>query len=542
MSTLDLPRCEWNRLPNKTDGPSPSIGGETLGEGAWFMVIGPTSAETVLSVRGVSKSFGPVEVLHDVSVDLRAGEVHAFVGENGAGKSTLAKIMSGYHQPSAGEVLLDGTPLSLTSGVDGERHGLVLLHQEFNLADDLTVEESIFLGREWLRGPFLDKRRMRARSTQLLADLHCSVPPTTRIRSLSVSQKQMVEIAKATDHQARVLMMDEPTSVLTQDETDILFRLIHQLKERRVAIAFISHKLNEVKKIADRITVLRDGQLVATRAASELDQEEIAQLMVGRSLHDLYPAKRPPAANAQVLLAADCVSVPGRVFDASFMLRRGEILGFAGLIGAGRTELMEAVAGLRPRTGGKVSCGDTLLPPEDTRAAIAAHLAYLTEDRKGRGLLLRFPLRPNLTLSTLDRFTRGPFINVAAEDEALDQAIAEFEVRASSRDMMVGALSGGNQQKLLFAKVMEAHPDILIADEPTRGVDIGTKQQIYHFIARLAAEGKGAIVVSSEMPELIGLCHRLLVMRAGRITGELEGSAIAEEEIVRYATGLKGAA
>ncbi len=493
------------------------------------MADGTTGADAVLSVRGVSKSFGPVEVLHDVSLDLRAGEVHALVGENGAGKSTLTKIMSGYHPPSAGQVLLDGQPVALASGVDGERHGIVLLHQEFNLAEDLTIEESIFLGREWRRGPFLDKRRMRAHAAKLLADLHCRIPPTARIRSLSVSQKQMVEIAKATDHRARVLMMDEPTSVLTQDETDILFGLVAQLKRNGVALVFISHKLDEVKRIADRITVLRDGHLVATRPAAELGQDEIAQLMVGRPLHDLYPPKQPPAADAELLLTVHALGVPGRVFDAGFALRRGEILGFAGLIGAGRTELMEAIAGLRRREGGSVAAG-------------AHRLAYLTEDRKAKGLLLQFPSRPNLTLSTLASFTRGPFISVPAEDAALDKAIKAFDLRIGSRDMQVGALSGGNQQKLLFAKVMETQPDIVIVDEPTRGVDIGTKQQIYHFIARLAAAGKGVIVVSSEMPELIGLCHRVLVMREGRIAGELAGESLNEEEIVRYATGLKGAA
>ncbi len=506
------------------------------------MVVGTEGAGLVLSVSTVSKSFGPVEVLHDVSLELRAGEVHALVGENGAGKSTLMKIMSGYYPPSSGTLAIDGKPITLSSGVDGERHGIVLLHQELNLAEDLTIEESLFLGREWRRGPFLDKRRMQAHAAELLAALNCALPPTTPIRGLSVSQKQMVEIAKATDRSARVLILDEPTSALTQAETAILFGLIRQLVAQGVAVVFISHKLDEVTAIADRVTVLRDGHLIATRSARGLEQDEIAQLMVGRELHDLYPAKRMPASDAATVLAVEAVTVPGRVFAATFTLRAGEILGFAGLVGAGRTELMEAIAGLRPRTGGAVTAAGRRLRPESPRASTNAGLAYLTEDRKGKGLVLRMAPRPNLTLATLDRFRRGPFIDIQAEDSALDRAIATYDLHITGRELPITTLSGGNQQKLLFAKVLEAQPTIVIVDEPTRGVDIGTKQHIYGFIAELAAAGKGVIVVSSEMQELIGICHRIAIMRAGRIVGTLAGSEIAEAEIVRYATGLKGAA
>ena len=496
----------------------------------------------VLSVRSVGKSFGPVEVLHDISLDLRAGEVHALVGENGAGKSTLMKIMSGYYPPSTGALLLDGRPITLASGHDGERHGIVLLHQELNLAEDLTVEESVFLGREWRRGWLLDKPRMRAHVAGLLAGVHCEVSPVSPVRALSVSQRQMVEIAKATDHDARVLILDEPTSALTRAETEILFALLRQLKAEGAAVAFICHKLDEVKEIADRVTVLRDGRAVATRPAAELTQDDIAALMVGRVLHRIYPDKHLAPADAPVVLEVAGVVVPGRVQGAGFTLRRGEILGVAGLVGAGRTELMEAIAGLRPRPAGTVRVGGSTLPPERPRAAAAAGLAYLTEDRRGRGLLLGMPPRPNLTLSTLGRFLRGPFIRVAAEEAALDRAVDVFALRIDDRTLPVSSLSGGNQQKLLFAKVLRAEPKVLLVDEPTRGVDIGTKQHIYRFIADLAATGIGVVMVSSEMPELIGVSHRIVVMRGGRITGELSGEAMTEARIVRYAMGLEGAA
>jgi ribose transport system ATP-binding protein len=501
-----------------------------------------SGSSAVLAVRDVSKSFGPVEVLHSVTLDLLPGEVHALVGENGAGKSTLMKIMCGMHQPSAGALLLDGTPIHLASSVDGERHGIVLLHQELNLAEDLTVEENIFLGRELKRGWLLDKARMRAHAAKLLAGVHADVSPTAVIRALPVSLRQMVEIAKATDHDARVLILDEPTSALTEAETAILFDLLRKLKARGVAIVFISHKLGEVKEIADRITVLRDGALITTRLAAGLSEDDIAQLMVGRPLANLYPEKYPPRADAEVMLEVAGVTALPRVVSAGFTLRRGEILGFGGLIGAGRTELMEAVVGLRPRAAGTVRMRGRVLPAGRPRAAAASGIAYLTEDRRGKGLLLQLAPRPNLTLATLGQFLHGPFIRTAAEDAALDRATATFELKISDRANPVFSLSGGNQQKLLFAKVLQADPQVVIVDEPTRGVDVGTKQHIYRFIADLAAAGKGVIVVSSEMPELIGVSHRVVVMRAGRVAGVLEGDAIGEEEIVRHATGLKGAA
>ena len=494
----------------------------------------------VLAAEGVCRSFGPVQVLFDVDLALEVGEVHALVGENGAGKSTLMKILSGYLQPSSGRILLDGEAVAIPDSEVGERLGVVMIHQEFNLAEHLTVEENIFLGRELRRGWFLDRRAMRERSRAVLGELESRVDPGERVASLTVSDKQLVEIAKAISREARVLIMDEPTAALTGAETAVLFRLIRRLKAQGVAIVYTSHKLDEVEEIADRVTVLRDGHRVATEPASALTQDDMARLMVGRELADMYPPKAPPPEGAEVVLRVEHLSVPGRVEDASFELRRGEILGFAGLIGAGRTELMEAVVGLRPVSRGTIHRHGRPVAIRSPKDAAAAGIAYLTEDRKGRGLLLNMRLRPNVTLLALDRFTGRLLIDERAEDRALDRAIEGFDIRAARRDAIAGTLSGGNQQKLLLAKTMEVEPEVVVIDEPTRGIDIGTKQQIYRFIHDLAASGKSCIVVSSEMQEVIGLCHRVLVMHAGRIVGELTGDAIEEHEIVRYATGLKG--
>ncbi len=488
--------------------------------------------------EGISRDFGPVRVLFGVDFSLRAGEVHALVGENGAGKSTLMKILSGYQPPTEGRIVLDGAPVIFASSAEAEARGIVLIHQEFNLAEQLTVEANIFLGRE-IGGAFLDKRRMRARTAELLAELQTDIDPQTLVSDLSVPQKQMVEIAKALVRDARVLMMDEPTAVLTAREAEVLFRQIHRLRETGVAILYTSHKLEEVKAIADQVTVLRDGREVVTAPVAEMSVDEMAEQMVGRDVSDLFPPK-PPLADAAPVLEVEHLSVPGYVSDASFSLRRGEILGFAGLVGSGRTELMEGVVGLRRATG-TIRIGGRTERIRSLRDARRHGLAYLTEDRKGAGLLLDMTMRPNLTLLGLSRFS-GVLIDEKAETAALDKAIRDFDIRAPDRDVRVGNLSGGNQQKLLLAKTMLVEPEIVIIDEPTRGIDIGTKQQIYGFIESLARAGKSIIIVSSEMAEVIGLCHRVVVMKAGRIVGELEGEAIGEQAIVRHAMGLEARA
>ncbi|SHI98628.1 sugar ABC transporter ATP-binding protein [Wenxinia saemankumensis] len=495
-----------------------------------------TDRTPVLSLRDVHKSFGPVEVLHGVDLDLHAGEVLALIGENGAGKSTAMKCLAGYQAPTSGEVRVDGTPVRFSSLHDGELAGIVLIHQEFNLAEQLTVEQNVFLGRELRRGPLLDRAEMRRRTADYLARVKCDVDPGARVASLSNSQKQMVEIAKALGRDARVLVMDEPTAVLTRREADILFEQVDALRAEGTAVLFTSHKLGEVKQIADRVAVMRDGEVVRTGDAARMSEDEMATAMVGRDVSDLYPAKPGLAADAPILLRVEGLDVPGQAHGIDLQLRAGEILGLAGLVGSGRTEAMEGLCGLRPARARRIEIGGEEVRIRKPADALDKGLVYLTEDRKLKGLLLGKGMRENLTLASLARY--GTFIDRDAEDVALTEAIREFDIRAGRRDALVGNLSGGNQQKLLLAKVMQSGPRILIVDEPTRGIDIGTKQQIYAYLRRLAAEGYGIVLVSSEMQEIIGLSDRVLVMRQGRIAGEVTGEAIGEDAIVRHAMGV----
>jgi ribose transport system ATP-binding protein len=460
------------------------------------------------------------------------------MGENGAGKSTLVKVLSGFEQPSSGEILLDGQPVKLPPNGAAEALGIVIIHQEFNLAEHLTVTESLFLGREVTRFGVLDRKHMRAETRRVLDLLGSHVDENALIGTLSIADKQMVEIAKAISRDARIVFMDEPTAVLSREETNFLFKQVRKLRDQGTSFVFVSHKLDEVMELTDRVTILRDGQWVKTSPTSLLDGESIAQLMVGRELSSLYPAKNEPDVDEKVVLAVNSVST-GYVRDASFDLRKGEILGFSGMIGSGRTELMEAIVGLRSRAAGEVIANGQPVPPHDVHAAIDAGLAYMTKDRKSKGLLLNSGMTANLTLQSLDRHGKFGYLSATSEANALARARRRFDIRVRDGNIVAGRMSGGNQQKLLLAKVMETEPQIIIIDEPTRGIDVGTKQQIYHFISALARDGHSIIVVSSEMPEVIGLCTRVAVMREGRIVGVLEGEEISEQEIMRYAAGLK---
>jgi ribose transport system ATP-binding protein len=497
------------------------------------------SGSAILSASRISKSFGEVPVLFSIDFDINPGEVHAIIGENGAGKSTLIKILSGIEQPSSGTIFYDGKPIVLPPNGEAESLGIVLIHQELNLAEHLTVTDSIFLGREIKKYGFLQLSEMRQRAAAILDTLHVKVDPDARISALSVADKQMVEIAKAISRDARVLIMDEPTAVLSVGETETLFEQIRRLTSRGVAVIFISHKLNEIMELAQRVTVLRDGQLIATVGTEALTPDSIAQMMVGRELSNLYPPKHEPDVDAEVVLSVRGLKAPG-IEDISFDLRRGEILGFAGLIGSGRTAVAEAIVGLTVKQAGEVLFNGNEAQFTDVAKSVAAGIAYMTKDRKGRGLLLNVGLQPNLTLLTLKKHLKKGLLDSKSEAGALARAVRRFDIRARDASVRVGQLSGGNQQKLMLGKVMESEPSIIIMDEPTRGIDVGTKQQIYHIIAALAAEGKSVIVISSEMQEVIGLSHRVVVMRNGRLAGKLEGSEISEAEIMRYAAGIKG--
>jgi ribose transport system ATP-binding protein len=499
-------------------------------------MIAVAAEAPLLDARGLSKTFGIVEVLKDVDLSVRAGEVHAIIGENGAGKSTLMKILAGNHQPTRGEIRMDGQPVVFASPVDAEARGIVLVHQEILLAPDLSVAQNIYLGRELGRGLTVNDRAMNEGAAKAIADLGADIDPKTVVSRLSIAQRQLVQIARVLLVPHRIVIFDEPTASLTPHETEALLKVIKQIRAKGVGILYISHRLPEVKEIADRVTVLRDGRLVASHAAAELQPADMARLMVGRDVAKLYPDRHAAKAR-ETVLEVEALDVPGYAQNASFVLRKGEILGFAGLIGAGRTELMEGLVGLRPNRG-TVRLNGSPAHFTDVHASLKAGVAYLSEDRKGKGLLLTKDLRVNLTLASLGKFTGGLQIDRKREAQALDQAITDFDIRTGTKTILAGQLSGGNQQKLLLAKMMLLDPQVVIIDEPTRGIDIGNKQQIYKFIAALAEEGRSIIVVSSEMPELIGICDRILVMRSGRIVGEVTGEHMNENEIVGLATGV----
>ena len=488
--------------------------------------------------RNVTKAFGPVRVLHGVSFALQPGKVVGLLGENGAGKSTLMKILAGYESPTTGEVVVDGAVRAPGGGSRAaEAQGIVLIHQEFNLADDLTIAQNVFLGHEIKRGPFLDDKAMREKTRAALAQVGLQIDPDTRVRNLIVAEKQLVEIARALARNARLLIMDEPTATLTPGETERLFALMGELKAAGVTIIYISHKLDEVERTTDEVVVMRDGLLVAREPTASVTRRQMANLMVGRELADLFPPKLPAPAG-QPIINVRGLTVPGWAEDVSFEVRRGEILGFAGLVGAGRTELFEGLLGLRPRSAGTVELAGKPVALKSPRDAARRGLTYLSEDRKGKGLHVHFGLRPNLTLMALERYAK-PWLNPAAEQAALRDAVQEFGIRTGSLEVRASSLSGGNQQKLALAKVLHPGPSVVVLDEPTRGVDVGAKREIYHLVQRLAEQGLAVIVISSELMELIGLCHRVAVMRAGRLQTTLQEPNLTEEELIAHATGTR---
>ena len=488
--------------------------------------------------RNVTKEFGPVRVLHGVGFALQPGRVYGLLGENGAGKSTLMKILAGYESPTTGEVVVDGAVRAPGGGSRAaEAQGIVLIHQEFNLADDLTIAQNVFLGHEIKKGLFLDDKAMREKTRLALAQVGLPLDPDTRVKKLIVAEKQLVEIARALARNARLLIMDEPTATLTPGETERLFALMAELKAAGVTIIYISHKLDEVERTTDEVVVMRDGLLVAREPTASVTRRQMANLMVGREMADLFPAKLPAPAGEPILQVRG-LTVPGWAQDVDFEVRRGEILGFAGLVGAGRTELFEGLLGLRPRSAGTVELAGNAVQLKSPRDAARHGLTYLSEDRKGKGLHVHFGLRPNLTLMALERYA-NPWLNPAAEQAALRDAVQEFGIRTGSLDVRASSLSGGNQQKLALAKVLHPGPTVVVLDEPTRGVDVGAKREIYHLVQRLAAQGLAVIVISSELMELIGLCHRVAVMRAGRLQTTLQEPHLTEEELIVHATGTR---
>jgi ribose transport system ATP-binding protein len=492
-----------------------------------------------IEFRGTTKSFGPVQVLHGVDFALPTGQILGLLGENGAGKSTLMKILAGFEQPSGGQLLVEGHPRVFASSREAEAQGIVLIHQEFSLAEDLTIAQNLFLGHEKRRGwggLLLDDETMRAEAKLAIAQVGLQTDVDTRVKDLIVAEKQLVEIARALMRKARVLVMDEPTATLTPTETERLFGLMRQLKSEGVTLVYISHKLDEVERMTDNVVVMRDGVCVAQHPTAELTRQQMANLMVGRELADLYPPKSTPPTSGTPALRVQGLTVPGWANDVSFTVRPGEILGFAGLVGAGRTELFEGILGLRPRSAGSVELQGQAHTLRNPRDAVRLGLTYLSEDRKGKGLHVHLGLRENLTLMALQRYAT-PLLQIGREHAALEHATEEFGIRTGSLHIKASALSGGNQQKVALAKVLHPAPKVVVLDEPTRGVDVGAKRDIYLLIQKLASQGLAVIIISSELMELIGLCHRVAVMRAGRLQTVLESQQLTEEELIAHATG-----
>jgi ribose transport system ATP-binding protein len=490
-----------------------------------------------LSVRfnHIIKEFGPVRVLHGVDFALEPGRVVGLLGENGAGKSTLMKILAGYERPTSGQLLVNGVARLFADAREAEALGIALIHQEFNLAEHLSITQNIFLGHELRRGLLLDRRAMREAAAGYLAQVGLKVDPDTKVGELIVAEKQLVEIAKALSRRARLLIMDEPTASLSSGETAKLFDLMARLKREGVTIVYISHKLDEMEAHTDEVVVMRDGKYVTRAATCDINRQQMANLMVGRELSDMFSPKQRPPADAPVLLKVGGLSVPGWVQDLSFEVRAGEILGFGGLVGAGRTEAFEGLLGLRARSAGVIEINGKQVDIRNPRQAMREGLTYLSEDRKGKGLHVDLGLRENLTMMTLERDAR-PWLDIKAGRAALDKAIADFGIRLRDPDCQARALSGGNQQKLALAKYLHSNPRVVVLDEPTRGVDVGAKRDIYQLIHRLAAEGRAVIVISSELIELIGLSHRIAVLHGGRLQTVLEHDNITEEEVISHAT------
>ncbi|QRV25217.1 sugar ABC transporter ATP-binding protein [Marinomonas foliarum] len=492
--------------------------------------------DPIMQIRGIVKEFSGVRVLHKITLDIYAGEVLGVLGENGAGKSTLLKIISGIYTKTSGSIKVDGDEVLIQSTADAKRLGIAMIPQEFNLISSLNVFENIFLGNEIKKGFFLNKSVMRDRASTLLKELETNLSPDALIENLSVAQKQMVEIAKALVNESRILIMDEPTTVLTDHEVEIFFNLVEKLKQRGVTIIFISHKLKEVKLLCDRLAILRDGYLVSVDDVSEIDEEDMARKMVGRELNQIYPQRSEHT--DEVVLKVTNLSIKGVLDDINFDLKKGEVLGFAGLIGAGRTETAEAVMGLRKKDSGEIEINGQKVQINSIADAVSYNLAYLSEDRQGKGLIMNFDIPKNITLISLSAYVKG-LIQHKKEQQVAREYVKRFDIKAASLHSNLANLSGGNQQKVYLSKWMDTQPSILILDEPTRGIDVNTKKEIYHFIRSLTEQGVSIIVISSELEEVMGLSHRIMVMRSGQIMGELTGDAINEKEIMYYAAGLK---
>lgn len=494
--------------------------------------------EVMLRMENVSKSFPGVRALDKVSLQVRKGTVHALMGENGAGKSTLMKCLFGIYSKDEGNIFLDGQEVNFKSSREALDNGVAMVHQELNQALKRSVMDNIWLGRyPKMKGlPLVSDRKMMEDTNRIFDYLGIKVDPKTIMETMPVSQRQMVEIAKAVSFNAKVLVFDEPTSSLTEIEVEHLFRIINMLRDQGTAIIYISHKMEEILRISDDITILRDGQWVATCPASELTMGEIIRLMVGRELTNRYPPKEDSVRDEVVLKVEGLTAQYSGLKDVSFELKKGEILGVAGLDGSGRTELLENLFASATRKDGKVFKDGALVPARHPKTSIAKGFAMVTEERRATGIFNILNIRENTVISSLkDDMVGGIFLSKHKMVEKTRQSIEALRIKTPSQTTKIRALSGGNQQKVIFGRWMLTNPDIFLLDEPTRGIDVGAKYEIYQLIQRMANEGKSIIMVSSEMPELLGVCHRIIVMSGGRLAGEVDADNTSQEEIMTLA-------
>ena len=494
--------------------------------------------EPVVRLRGISKEFPGVKAVDEVNLEILPGEVHALAGENGAGKSTLMKILSQVERPTEGEVEISGERVAFHGPGHAQSLGVAMVYQEFALAPHLSVAENLFLGREPARAGFVNRRKEKEKARELLGRVGLEVDPGRLVSSLTVAEQQRVEIAKALAIEAKVLILDEPTATLAEKEIEGLFEVIRELISRGISILYISHRLDEIFRIADRVTVMRDGKVVNTVPASELDEEKLVRLMVGREVGNLYP--KPEAEIGDVVLRVSGISRGTVLQDCSFEVHSGEILGFAGLVGAGRTELARAVFGADPVDSGAVELEGEEVRIKDPQTAIEAGIGYLTEDRKGEGLALQLGVAQNITLAHVP--VRAGFLDLGAERRTARRRRDELNIRTPSIRRRVQVLSGGNQQKVVVAKWLETRAKVLFFDEPARGIDVGAKAEMFGLIGNLAEEGRAIVLISSYLPELLNMCDRILVMREGQVAGTLSREEFSEERVIALATGAKEAA
>ena len=494
--------------------------------------------EIKLRVSGIEKSFPGVKALSNIEFAVRKGTVHALCGENGAGKSTLMKIINGIYKPDKGQIFIDEKPVKIQNPIQARNYGIAMIAQELNYVSEMTVEENLFLGRlPVTRFGNVDWRELRKKTKEFLKNEGLPYSPSQKMKTLTVSDIQMLEIIKAISNDAQIIVMDEPTSAITQREVDMLFKKIEQLKKQGVSIIYISHKMDEVFQIADDITVLRDGSVVESHPASEMDVDKVIALMVGRKMENIYPKEEVPI--GETLLEVKNFNRKGVFKNINFHVKKGEIVGFAGLVGAGRTEVMRAIFGLDPYTSGEIIKDGKPITIHKVADSIQNDIIMLSEDRRRYGIIPVRSVMENASISSLEKVIYGGYAHEKEERKIVGDYFEKMNVKTPTLETTIQSLSGGNQQKVLLAKWMMRDPDVLILDEPTRGIDVGAKYEIYKLVIEMAKEGKGVIMVSSELPELIGMCDRIYIMNQGKITGELTRNGFSQEAIMRFATGTQ---